>query len=159
MEDLDVVSVDGDKVDDGAGECSERGDTPAARRISSPFCICASIIAFARSSAAFCSAVCGDSWAAVRRSGCEERATEADEDEDEVKSDDADGGGDMGFTGEREEDVLGWDGRCKRHIIHGMMKYRGSTRGAVMSESAVDRIQIRKKDVLGPSQVSLRIRI
>ena len=39
---------------------------------------------------------------------------------------------------------------CKRHITQGMMKYRGSTRGAVMSERVVVRARIRVKIVDGP---------
>lgn len=40
-------------------------------------------------------------------------------------------------------------GTCKRHITHGMMKYRGSTRGAVISERAVVSTNMRRKEVLG----------
>lgn len=35
------------------------------------------------------------------------------------------------------------------------MKYRGSTRGAVISDNEVERSQIRKKDVLGPFSCGL----
>lgn len=53
------------------------------------------------------------------------------------------------FFGEgREGDGAG---TCRRHITHGIIKYRGSTRGAVISESAVERMKMRKKEVLGPS--------
>ena len=39
---------------------------------------------------------------------------------------------------------------CKRHITQGIMKYRGSTRGAVMSERVVVRARIKVKIVDGP---------
>lgn len=41
----------------------------------------------------------------------------------------------------------GEDGRtCRRHISHGRMKYRGSTKGAVMSERAVEVKKMRTKE-------------
>ena len=42
------------------------------------------------------------------------------------------------------------NGTCRRHVIHGRMKYLGSTNGAVRSESAVEINQMMKKDVVGP---------
>lgn len=33
------------------------------------------------------------------------------------------------------------DGTCNLHMTHGMIKYRGSTSGAVMTESAVAAVQ------------------
>ena len=35
-------------------------------------------------------------------------------------------------------------------MTHGMMKYRGSTRGAVMSDSAVVRRNMRRNETVGP---------
>lgn len=41
-----------------------------------------------------------------------------------------------------------WLGRtCSRHITHGRIKYRGSTRGAVISDRAVVRSQMSANDV------------
>lgn len=48
-----------------------------------------------------------------------------------------------------EASGVGDAGTCRRHITQGMMKYRGSTSGAVMSESAVERMKMSRKDVLG----------
>lgn len=45
------------------------------------------------------------------------------------------------------EEEAAREGTSKRQNSHGRMKYRGSTRGAVISESAVAKIQIRKYDV------------
>lgn len=46
-------------------------------------------------------------------------------------------------------------GTCRRHITQGMMKYRGSTRGAVIRESAVERMNMSTKEVLGSSFCSV----
>ena len=46
---------------------------------------------------------------------------------------------------------------CNLQIIHGIIKYLGSTSGAVMSESAVLRMKIRRNDVVGPSGCSFTI--
>lgn len=42
-------------------------------------------------------------------------------------------------------------GTCSRHTTHGMMKYRGSTSGAVIRERAVARRKMSRKEVRGPS--------
>lgn len=47
--------------------------------------------------------------------------------------------------------VEGSEGTCRRQITHGMMKYRGSTSGAVINDRAVDRRKMMRKEVLGPS--------
>lgn len=41
--------------------------------------------------------------------------------------------------------VVGEYGTCRRHMIQGMMKYRGSTKGAVTTDRAVVRSQITMK--------------
>lgn len=49
----------------------------------------------------------------------------------------------------KDVDVMG--GTCNLQSNHGMIKYLGSTSGAVMSESAVEKNQIITKEVSVPS--------
>lgn len=58
------------------------------------------------------------------------------------------------FRDGRDEIRGGEVGTCSRHTTHGIIKYRGSTSGAVMSERAVERTNTSKKEVLGPSACS-----
>jgi hypothetical protein len=59
------------------------------------------------------------------------------------------------FFREGRDEIRGDEvGTCSRHTTHGMIKYRGSTSGAVISERAVERTNTSRKEVLGPSGCS-----
>jgi hypothetical protein len=45
---------------------------------------------------------------------------------------------------------LAGEGRCRRHIIHGRIKYRGSTSGAVIRQREVERRKMNGKEVFIP---------
>ena len=47
------------------------------------------------------------------------------------------------------------DGTFNRHMTQGMMKYRGSTSGAVTNDKLVVTRKIQRKDVVGPPNLLL----
>lgn len=53
--------------------------------------------------------------------------------------------------------VVLMEGTCSRHITHGMMKYLGSTSGAVISDSAVERTQMIANEVSAPCTFCFRV--
>jgi hypothetical protein len=55
----------------------------------------------------------------------------------------------LSFAGHSKSDASGKAGTFSLHSTHGMMKYRGSTKGAVMSESVVEMSQMRVNEVFG----------
>ena len=59
----------------------------------------------------------------------------------------------LSFEAHSTSDARGKAGTCNLHTTHGMMKYRGSTKGAVTRDNAVEMSQIKVNEVVGNEEM------